>query len=123
MSVIFQSLQKLDTEPDAPHPVPEEAAPEHRTAGMNVYIWIKPIVLGFVLVVALGCGAVYAVQYLKERLPAEEPGRAAPLPAAHHETSSPVSESIKIQQSVEAPIEPEGALQAPEPIGDEKADT
>lgn len=69
MSLIFQSLQKLETELKAEAPGPGGTAPEPWTAKGQLLRWFRPTIIGLILVLALGCGAVYAVQYLKESIP------------------------------------------------------
>ena len=69
MSLIFQSLQKLETELRAEPSGPGGAAPEPWTAKGQLLRWIRPTIIGLILILALGCGAVYAVQYLRESIP------------------------------------------------------
>lgn len=69
MSLIFQSLQKLETDLKAEPSGPGGTAPELSTATGQLLRWLRPVIIGLILVLALGCGAVYAVQYLRERIP------------------------------------------------------
>lgn len=77
MSLIFQSLQKLKSNLNASPSGPNGPAPEQGKAPLKPFIIrFRPILIGLVLVLALGCGSVYAVQYLKERVRGQENGRA-----------------------------------------------
>ena len=69
MSLIFQSLQKLDEHQEAPPPGIGDPVPEKAGAASKSIRWLLPVAIGLVLSLALGTGAVYAVQYLKDRLP------------------------------------------------------
>jgi len=69
MSLIFQSLQKLTKHQEAPPPGIGDPVPGEGNASSKRIRWLLPVAIGLVLSLALGSGAVYAVQYLKDRLP------------------------------------------------------
>ncbi len=69
MSLIFQSLQKLDANLEAPPAGSGNPVSDKSRTGSGYLRWMMPVAIGLVLILALGCGAVYAVQYYKERLP------------------------------------------------------
>jgi len=69
MSLIFQSLQKLEANLEAPLPGRGGPVSGKSRSGSGYLRWMIPVVIGLVLVLALGCGAVYAGQYLKQRVP------------------------------------------------------
>lgn len=67
MSLIFQSLQELDAQAETPPPGIGDAAPDK--ARSRSIRWLLPVAIGLIVSLILGSGAVYAVQYLKDRLP------------------------------------------------------
>ncbi len=73
MSLIFQSLQKLDEQMQDPQTGISDPAAQKSGARSGTVRWLLPVLIGLVLSLALGAGAVYGVQYLKDRLP--ESGR------------------------------------------------
>lgn len=112
MSLIFQSLQKLETDLKAGPSGPGGTASRLSAAKGQLLRWLRPVIIGLILVLALGCGAVYAVQYLKESIPTkvddtplQERRRkaASPVPANH-----PVMEAKPVteRESEAPPLEP-----------------
>jgi tetratricopeptide (TPR) repeat protein len=69
MSVIFQSLQKLDAELNSSNSATGTGASDSRSPIWKLIVCMRLLVIGLILVLAFGSGAVYAVQYLKKRLP------------------------------------------------------
>ena len=127
MSLIFQSLQKLEPEPDS-HPFPAgREAPTLTRPAAKYLARMRPVAVWVMLVPALGWGAVYGVQYLKDRLPmdtaaADTPTISAPIrrPVNDPQAATPHSTSPQIATAVEKarfypPQEPSQAMTDAEP--------
>lgn len=110
MSLIFQSLQALDANGEASERG-DESGPPRRSSPRSWYIrWLLPISIGLVLVLALGCGAVYAVQYLKERLP----DMIRPAERRERERWEPPDAYAQPMDLSVQPVEAQPALRSPE---------
>jgi tetratricopeptide (TPR) repeat protein len=91
MSLIFQSLQKLDANLNADHSGNGDSATEQEHRTSRFVRGLLPVLIGPALILALGCGAVYAVQYLKQRMPenvdhpaVQDKESEGPLPISFH---------------------------------------
>jgi hypothetical protein len=104
MSLIFQSLQKLDANLEAPPSGSGTPVSDKSRSGSGSLRWMMPAAIGLVLVLALGCGAVYAVQYIKQRVP--DKVRRPQMQAASYPVPS--------RSDVDVTDEPAAAPQAPE---------
>jgi tetratricopeptide (TPR) repeat protein len=69
MSLIFKTLQKLDADMEATPSGSGDLVSDTSRSRSGYLRWMIPVAIGLVLVLALGCGVVYAVQYFNERLP------------------------------------------------------
>ena len=109
MSLIFQSLQKLDEHQEVPPPGIGDPVPDKTSSAARSIRWLLPVAIGLVLSLALGSGAVYAVQYLKDRLPenVRPSDRTERMDREDiQEASSRIEEtSLTIDETVEATIE------------------
>jgi hypothetical protein len=107
MSLILESLQKLETDLKAAPSGPGGTVSEQVPATRQMLRWLCPIIVGLMLVLALGCGAVYAVQYLKERIPTtvEE----TPLQEQRREVASPVPANDPVMDAKPATVEEPGS--------------
>lgn len=114
MSLIFQSLQKLETDLKAEPSGPAGAASQLSTTKGQLLRWFRPAIIGLILVLVLGCGAVYAVQYLKERIPINVEDR--PLQERRHKVASPVPvDDAVMDAKPETVREPEAPPPGPVP--------
>ncbi len=117
MSLIFQSLQKLDEHQETPPQGIGDPVDGKTGARSRPIRWLLPVTIGLVLSLALGSGAVYAVQYLKERLPDQirpsdrydrEDRNTRP------EITSPIKETAK--RDVERAVDPSPVETQVEPV-------
>lgn len=69
MSLIFKTLQKLDADMETTPSGSGDLVSDTSRPRSGYLRWMIPVAIGLVLVLALGCGAVYAVQYFNEHLP------------------------------------------------------
>jgi hypothetical protein len=104
MSLIFQSLQKLEANLEAPSSGSGTPVSDKSRGGSGYLRWMMPVAVGLVLVLALGCGAVYAVQYFKQRLPDE----------VHRPQMQAASYRVPSRSDVDATDSPVAAPQSPE---------
>jgi len=109
MSLIFQSLQKLNPDLKESASGADSCAPVSDRAARKLLMWLRPVLIGLAFVLALGCGVVYAVQYLKDHVPLE---MAAAAPAQQKKHAVP---PIAQPSAPGAAAEPKNASAAQSP--------
>ena len=114
MSLIFQSLQKMKSNLNGQPSGPDTYAPKQEWMPLKYLIWLRPVFIGFVLVLALGCGAVYAVQYLKQSIPLQ--GRSSQL----QEQNSPKNTTLAFVAATEPESIPSWEFVPPQPKTDRR---
>lgn len=120
MSMIFQSLQKLDLLLNSESVDAHGGAATSPARSAPDWNRMRPIVIGLVLVLVLGCGAVYAVAYLGDRAGMESSSpavRSRPVPDAHESSPSVAGPSSArtpdaVSRDPSAPEEDHGASPA-----------